>query len=101
MGLNGDPLCDCQEHDSMTTPQIVVHRTGRASAEATVNFIIEGTYVRSITLKLVQTPAGWRVDDVGDAGWTVHDPGKPDIIPSLRAWLIMDMNPDAEPSWRH
>jgi len=54
MSFDGDPLCYCQEHDWMTKPEIVVHRTGRASAEATAKFIIEDTYVRSITLKLVQ-----------------------------------------------
>nr|WP_294503533.1 hypothetical protein [uncultured Rhodopila sp.] len=80
LGLNGDPICDCQEHESMTTPQIVVHRTGRASAEATAKFIIEDFYVRSITLKLVQTPIGWRVDDVSDSD-----------LPSLRKWLSNDM----------
>jgi hypothetical protein len=80
LGLNGDPICDCQEHEWMTTPRIAVHSTGPASAEATADFIIEDFYVRSMTLKLVQTPAGWRVDDVGD----------PDM-PSLRHWLINDM----------
>ncbi len=90
-GFDGDPLCDCQEHDWMTTPQIAVHRTGRAFAEATVKFTIEDTYVRLVTLKLVHSPAGWRVDDVGEAGWTVNDAGHPDVIPSLREWLINNM----------
>ncbi len=75
----------------MTTPEIAVHRTGPESAGAAVKFVIEDTYVRSISLKLVRTPAGWRVDDVGEAGWTVKDVGHPDLMPSLRAWLIEDM----------
>jgi hypothetical protein len=80
LGLDGDPICDCQEHETMTTPQIVVRSTGRASAVATAKFTIEDVYVRSISLKLVRTPAGWRPDDVGDSN-----------IPSLRKWLINDM----------
>jgi hypothetical protein len=80
LGLNGDPICDCQEHESMTTPRIAVRRTGRSSAEATANFMIEDFYARSMTLKLVQTPAGWRVDDVGGTD-----------MPSLRNWLLKNM----------
>nr|WP_294551454.1 DUF3828 domain-containing protein [uncultured Rhodopila sp.] len=80
LGLDGDPICDCQEHEWMTTPRIVVHRTGQASAEATVDFVIEDFYVRSMMLNLVQTPAGWRLDDIGDTA-----------MPSLRKWLVNDM----------
>jgi hypothetical protein len=90
-GFNADPLCFCQGHDWMTMPEIAVHCTGPASAEAAVNFVIEDTYVRAIGLKLVRVQAGWRVDDVREAGWTVHDVGHPDIMPSLRARLIEDM----------
>jgi len=80
VSYDADPLCGCQEHDWMTKPQIVVRRTAPASAKATVTFVIEDIDVRSVVLTLVWTPAGWRVDDIGDPR-----------IPSLRTWLIDDM----------
>ncbi len=69
--LSVDPLAECQEHDRMSTPQIVVPKSGQNSAEAAIQCIIEDSPFRSIRLKLVLTPAGWRVDDNTIAGGEV------------------------------
>ena len=62
--LDGDPLCDCQDTGGMRSKIVSLKAMGSsASARVTVSF--EGTSDRrAIDLKLVLTPAGWRIADV-------------------------------------
>ena len=63
--LDGDPLCDCQDTGGMSSRIISVARNG-AKASALVLVRFAGTNDRrEIRLKLVRTPSGWRIADVG------------------------------------
>jgi hypothetical protein len=63
--LDGDPLCDCQDTGGMrSSVASVTGSRGQATARVTVSW--EGTTDhRDIRLKLVRTPGGWRIADVG------------------------------------
>ena len=63
--LDGDPLCACQDTGGMHSA--ITSVTGTASAAiAHVLVTWDGTRdQRDIQLKLVKTPAGWRIADVG------------------------------------
>ena len=63
--LDGDPLCDCQDTGGMRSRIISVARNG-AGASALVSVHFEGTSdTRELRLKLVKTPSGWRIADIG------------------------------------
>ena len=63
--LDGDPLCDCQDTGGLRS-RIVSLVVKGASASARVSVSFAGTSdSREIHLKLVPTPAGWRIADVG------------------------------------
>jgi len=65
--LNGDPFIDAQDGD-ITQMTLRVDEPGGGKAVGHVSFMNTGE-PRSIDLDLVETPAGWRVDDIhwGDA----------------------------------
>lgn len=63
--LDGDPLCDCQDTGGMRSRIISVARNAKG-ASALIQVHFEGTSdTREIRLKLVSTPSGWRIADVG------------------------------------
>ena len=63
--LDGDPICSCQDTSGMRS-RIVSLSGLRGSATAHVLVTWEGTTDRrEIKLKLQQTPAGWRIADIG------------------------------------
>jgi len=63
--LDGDPLCDCQDTGGMHT-RIVSLAKNAAGVSARVSVHFTGTSEsRDIRLKLVRTPLGWRIADVG------------------------------------
>jgi hypothetical protein len=63
--LDGDPLCDCQDTLGMRSRIVWVAGT-RAGASARISLNFSGTSDRRlIRVKLVKTPAGWRIADVG------------------------------------
>jgi hypothetical protein len=74
--LDHDPLCDCQDPDGLKVISITVAPAthGRAVAHVRLMFNVA---ITPITLTLVETHSGWRVDDVGTASST-----------SLRKFLI-------------
>jgi hypothetical protein len=75
--LDGDPICDCQDPDGLHLVALVVNPvdSSHASAVATLRFPGESK-PSIITLSLLATTAGWRVDDVATAD-----------MPSLRKFL--------------
>jgi Protein of unknown function (DUF3828) len=75
--LDGDPICDCQDPDGLHLVSLAVNPVDstHASAIATLHFPGESK-PSLITLSLLATPAGWRVDDVATAD-----------TPSLRKFL--------------
>ena len=62
--LDGDPLCDCQDTGGMrSSVASVTGSRGQATARVVVSW--QGTSDRrDIRLKLIRTPAGWRIADV-------------------------------------
>lgn len=63
--LDGDPLCDCQDYDKLTAQVRTLKRPTRQSADALVHVDFGDGEARDLRLKLVLTPNGWRVTDVG------------------------------------
>ena len=63
--LDGDPLCDCQDTGGMRS-RIVSFASTAAGASARISVHFPGTSgSRFIRVKLVKTPSGWRIADVG------------------------------------
>jgi Protein of unknown function (DUF3828) len=66
--LDGDPLCDCQDWAKIGATIRNLTQPTKHSAVATVRLTYgTGDAPRDLKLQLVQTPAGWRVADVGAA----------------------------------
>jgi len=61
--LNGDPFVDAQDWE-ISNIKSAVKSTGASTAVATVTFI-QFMEPRTVTLELVNTPAGWRIADIG------------------------------------
>ena len=64
--LDGDPICDCQDPDGLSHPQVKIIGAGEGRARAEVRFHM-ATETRSVTLDLVAIHGRWRVDDVHTA----------------------------------
>jgi hypothetical protein len=60
--LNGDPFVDAQDWE-ISNVKTAVKSTGASTAVATVTFI-QFMEPRTVTLELVNTPAGWRIADI-------------------------------------
>ena len=76
--LDGNPICDCQdpgEPGELKVQLITFSGAGPDRLKADVTFLIVQE-PRKVTLTLLKTPTGWRIDDV-----TAKD------MPSLRALL--------------
>jgi hypothetical protein len=65
--LDGDPLCDCQDYGRIRAEVRRLTRPTRQSAEAAVHVDLGIGEARDLRLRLVLTPKGWRVGDVGSA----------------------------------
>ena len=61
--LDGDPLCDCQDPEGLKLLSVKIAPISAVKAKATSVFRLGGE-VRTVGLRLVHTPRGWRVDDV-------------------------------------
>jgi hypothetical protein len=75
---DSDEVCQCQEWDQMRLTALGVTPHG-TKAEAIASFQ-DGPQHDTVTLELVQTPAGWRINDV------LHP--RPGASASLRARLL-------------
>jgi hypothetical protein len=60
--LNGDPFIDAQDWE-ISNVRTAVKSTGANAAVAAVTFI-QFMEPRTVTLELVNTPAGWRIADI-------------------------------------
>lgn len=60
--LNGDPFIDAQDWE-ISSVKSAVKSTGASTAVATVTFV-QFMEPRTVTLDLVNTPAGWRIADI-------------------------------------
>jgi hypothetical protein len=60
--LNGDPFIDAQDWE-ISNIKTAVKSTGASTAVATVTFV-QFMEPRTVTLELVDTPAGWRIADI-------------------------------------
>lgn len=74
-----DEFCQCQDFETLRVTRLQTAADGPRRATAHVSFANLDAN-DSVTLKLVLTPAGWRVDDV------MHP--RPKASPSLRARLV-------------
>lgn len=61
--LDGDPLCQCQDHEGMEPLVRAVRQAGR-TATADVRLRLPGYAERPVRLRLVRTAQGWRIADV-------------------------------------
>ena len=84
--IEADPLCQCQDYEGLAVTALAMARTGPGTmdANATIKPFKDSADVIKLTLKLVKTPAGWRIDDVVPA-----DPSQ-----VLRALYARDMEQD-------
>jgi hypothetical protein len=74
--LNGDPFWDAQDWDISGLEVDPAEAVDAAVASVTVRFR-NFDEARVLRYKLVQTDAGWRIDDIGyehpDGGYTLRD----------------------------
>lgn len=76
--LDNDPICDCQDPGDpgdLKVRSIRFSKAGPSRIRATVDFVIVTT-PRTVVLLLLETPSGWRIDDISTTG-----------MPSLRRLL--------------
>jgi hypothetical protein len=67
--LDSDPICDCQDPGDpgeLKIQSITFAPRTPLTLKATVIFTIT-TESRTVTLSLLQTPSGWRIDDISTA----------------------------------
>ncbi len=60
---DGDEICQCQDWDRLQIESLSLTPAGSGQAAARVGFVNAGAH-ETVTLKLLLTPSGWRVDDV-------------------------------------
>jgi hypothetical protein len=65
--IDADPLCQCQDHSGMKAETGAARPISARRAEVPVRLRFGAADVRDIRLKLVRTPAGWRVADIATA----------------------------------
>lgn len=75
--LDGDPLCQCQDPSGLEAVVRDVRRPTRTTATANLDIRLTGYEPRPVRLKLVRTPAGWRVADIAT-------PDSPSLLSDLR-----------------
>ncbi|HEX8225760.1 MAG TPA: hypothetical protein VF605_18280 [Allosphingosinicella sp.] len=61
--LDGDPLCQCQDHEGLDPLVREVRQAGK-TAMADIGLRFPGYDERQVRLRLVRTPQGWRIADV-------------------------------------
>jgi hypothetical protein len=64
--LDGDPICDCQDPGDpgqLKVESITFSASSQGRLKADVAFLIVRE-PRKVTLLLLKTPAGWRIDDI-------------------------------------
>lgn len=67
--IDADPICACQDFGKLRVRRVTVTSAGVDRVKARVEITNFGA-PDTVTLTLVQTPAGWRIDDVGSQGMT-------------------------------
>ena len=78
--LDWDPICSCQDPGDpgdLKVQSITLSPTGPFTFKAVVAFVIVREPVITVTLTLLKTPSGWRIDDISEKETT-----------SLRALLL-------------
>lgn len=65
--IEGDPFCDCQDFSDITVEMVTVSpvRSGRATANVRIVDREMEDGDRNVTIRMIRTPQGWRVEDVG------------------------------------
>lgn len=62
--VNADIICQCQDSEGVRLLDVTARETGPQRQDARVRFTFGGERDVEMTLKLLQTPNGWRVEDV-------------------------------------
>lgn len=65
--MDADPLCQCQDAAGLRAAIGEARPTGRGQAAARVRVTLAGPDRRDLRVKLVRTPAGWRIADIATA----------------------------------
>lgn len=73
--MDGDPVLDCQDCSPLTHLTVTVSDPVQGKADASAHYTVAGDE-RDMKYTLVQTPRGWRIDDIRSSA-----------MPSLRAYL--------------
>ena len=68
--IEADPFCDCQDFADIRVEAVRIApvRAGRTTASVRIVDKEMDDGPRTIAIKLIQTPQGWRVEDVSAAG---------------------------------
>jgi len=85
--MDGDPLCDCQDFESITAAVTVESATATAAkASAMLTDTMEKSAApKKISFDLVKTPDGWRIHDLGDTAQPSLRKALTDEIAQLKA----------------
>lgn len=75
--MDGDPLCQCQDHSGLRPTVGDVRQEGRGSATARIQLDLGGSDRRELRLSLLRTARGWRIADVATAD-------EPSLLESIR-----------------
>jgi hypothetical protein len=64
--IDADPLCQCQDFQGLAVTALTMVPTGAGTmdAKATIKPIKDDPEISHLTLKLVKTAVGWRIDDL-------------------------------------
>lgn len=62
--IDADPICACQDHGTVRVKSVEITPGEAETVQARVRFT-NLRYRETVTLTLAQTPAGWRIADVG------------------------------------
>lgn len=65
--MDADPLCQCQDSSGVRPAIREIGQPGRNKANVHITLDFGGSDRRELRLRLVRTPAGWRVADVATA----------------------------------
>ena len=77
--LEGDPICNCQDSAGLIVSNLQMTPPADGHSDAVIALRVAGSKQRKITLHLLLTPAGWRIDDISTKD-----------LPSLRTYLALN-----------
>jgi hypothetical protein len=75
--MDGDPICQCQDASGLSHVIEEIGQPGGKRAMARIRLDLGGSDLRALTLRLVRTRSGWRIEDIATAD-------EPSLLESLQ-----------------